>query len=196
LFLAIGGASAFAATQLAKNSVGSKQLKAGAVTAPKIKDGAVTQAKISKAAQAALKGATGPQGVQGVQGSPGADGPAGPSNAYFAHGTGTSLPAVSVPAGDYFVYGQLVAERAPDEFSASRSVSGFRVVAAGPGESDHTAVSSVTFPPNTTYASATTIPVQGIVHLPQGGQIGVVLEAATNVTDLDLTAARVGSATP
>jgi hypothetical protein len=47
LFIAIGGASAFAATELGKNSVGSKQLRKNAVTAAKIKKGAVTGAKIN-----------------------------------------------------------------------------------------------------------------------------------------------------
>jgi hypothetical protein len=46
LCIAVGGASAFAATQLPKNSVGTKQLKKGAVNTAKIKDGAVTEAKI------------------------------------------------------------------------------------------------------------------------------------------------------
>lgn len=46
LFLVVAGGSAFAATQLAKNSVGTKQLKKNAVTAAKIKNGAVTAAKI------------------------------------------------------------------------------------------------------------------------------------------------------
>jgi hypothetical protein len=46
LILAIGGGSAFAATQLAKNSVGPRQLKKNAVTTAKIKPGAVTSAKI------------------------------------------------------------------------------------------------------------------------------------------------------
>jgi len=45
LFVALGG-SAYAATQLPKNSVGSKQIKPNAVTAPKLKSGAVTGAKI------------------------------------------------------------------------------------------------------------------------------------------------------
>ena len=70
LFVAIGGASAFAASQLGKNTVGTKQLKNNAVSAAKIKNGAVTQAKISKAAQAALKGATGLQGPKGEAGAP------------------------------------------------------------------------------------------------------------------------------
>jgi len=45
LFVALGG-SAYAATQLPKNSVGTKQLKANAVTTAKIKNGAVNGAKI------------------------------------------------------------------------------------------------------------------------------------------------------
>lgn len=71
LFLALSGATAFAASQLGKNSVGSKQLKKNSVTAAKIKNGAVTQAKISSAAQTALKGATGPLGPQGPPGAAG-----------------------------------------------------------------------------------------------------------------------------
>jgi hypothetical protein len=47
VFFVIGGATAVAATQLAKNSVGSKQLKKNAVTGVKIKNGAVTSAKIA-----------------------------------------------------------------------------------------------------------------------------------------------------
>jgi hypothetical protein len=48
LFIAIGGASAFAASQLGKNTVGPKQLKKNAVTTAKIKKEAVTAAKIKK----------------------------------------------------------------------------------------------------------------------------------------------------
>jgi hypothetical protein len=46
VFLVLGGATAFAASQLGKNSVGKKQLKANAVTTAKIKKNAVTAAKI------------------------------------------------------------------------------------------------------------------------------------------------------
>lgn len=48
LTIAVGGASAFAATQLAKNSVGSKQLQKNAVTTAKIKKEAVTAGKVKK----------------------------------------------------------------------------------------------------------------------------------------------------
>jgi len=50
LFLLLGGASALAATQLAKNSVGSKQLKKNAVLTAKIKNAAVTTAKLANGA--------------------------------------------------------------------------------------------------------------------------------------------------
>jgi hypothetical protein len=46
LFLVIAGGSAFAAGKLAKNSVGTKQIKNAAITTAKIKDGAVTGSKI------------------------------------------------------------------------------------------------------------------------------------------------------
>jgi hypothetical protein len=63
LFLVLGGATAFAAHQLGKHSVGTKQLKANAVTTAKIKKGAVTAAKIGTGAvgtgQLAKAGVTG-----------------------------------------------------------------------------------------------------------------------------------------
>jgi hypothetical protein len=46
LFIALGG-GAYAASQLPKNSVGTKQLKKNSVTAAKIKQGAIEAAKIS-----------------------------------------------------------------------------------------------------------------------------------------------------
>lgn len=71
VFLVLGGATAFAATQiLPKNSVGPKQLKKGAVT----------PAKLSPAAKQTIKGSagpTGPQGPQGPQGPSGKEGSAG-----------------------------------------------------------------------------------------------------------------------
>jgi hypothetical protein len=49
-FVVLAGGSAYAASQLAKNSVGTKQLKKNSVTAKKIRKNAVTAAKIKKAA--------------------------------------------------------------------------------------------------------------------------------------------------
>jgi len=71
LFLVVAGGSAFAATQLAKNSVGSKQLKKDAVTAVKIKRGAITPAKLSSSSRSELIGPRGAQGPKGEQGAPG-----------------------------------------------------------------------------------------------------------------------------
>lgn len=50
VFLVLGGATAFAASQLGKNSVGSKQLKKNSVTKVKIKKGAVSSAKLGDGA--------------------------------------------------------------------------------------------------------------------------------------------------
>ncbi|HTR74440.1 MAG TPA: hypothetical protein VMH33_04175 [Solirubrobacterales bacterium] len=67
LFVALGG-GAYAATQLPKNSVGSKQ----------IKKAAVTPAKLSTAAKATLTGSAGPQGKEGPKGDKGEKGEPGP----------------------------------------------------------------------------------------------------------------------
>jgi hypothetical protein len=55
VFLVLGGATAFAASHLGKNSVGSKQLKANSVTSSKIKKNAITTAKIKNGAVTGAK---------------------------------------------------------------------------------------------------------------------------------------------
>lgn len=88
LFLVLGGTGAYAATQLAKDSVGSAQLKKGAVTL----------VKINPAAQAALKGRAGAAGAKGADGSSGANGAAGANGtAGSAGGQGPTGP--TGPAG-------------------------------------------------------------------------------------------------
>jgi hypothetical protein len=57
VFIALGGAS-YAATQLPKNSVGTKQLRNNAVTGAKIKKGAVTGAKIKLSTLGTVPSAT------------------------------------------------------------------------------------------------------------------------------------------
>jgi hypothetical protein len=83
LFIALGG-GAYAAT-LAKNSVGSKQLKKNAVTSSKIRKNAVTSSKVKNgslkagdfAAGQLPAGARGPAGANGTNGATGAEGPQG-----------------------------------------------------------------------------------------------------------------------
>ena len=96
LFLALGGA-AYAATQLPKNSVGTKQLRNGAVTA----------GKIARQTRQQLQGARGPQGAQGPQGktgpkgatgAKGAAGAAGAKGAAGADGTGPVTEVTTNPS--------------------------------------------------------------------------------------------------
>jgi hypothetical protein len=100
LFVAIAGGTAFAATQLPKNSVGSKQ----------IKKAAVTPAKLSTAAKSTLKGPTGAAGPEGAigaagpQGAIGAEGPQGPKGDRGEPGPTTATDAASlggIPASGY-----------------------------------------------------------------------------------------------
>jgi hypothetical protein len=67
LFLLVGGGTAFAASQLGRESVGTNQLKKAAVT----------PAKLSAAAKAGMQGPQGPQGQQGPKGATGARGATG-----------------------------------------------------------------------------------------------------------------------
>jgi hypothetical protein len=73
LFLALGGATAYAASTLGRNSIGSKQLKRNAVTGAKVKDGSLSAGDF-KAGQlpAGERGPAGDRGLQGVAGAPGA----------------------------------------------------------------------------------------------------------------------------
>ncbi len=69
LFIALGGTSAWAATQLARNSVGSAQIRSKAVGNSELRSRAVSMSKLSRSARSALRGAQGPAGPQGPPGS-------------------------------------------------------------------------------------------------------------------------------
>ena len=86
IFLVLCGGAAFAASQLAKNSVGSKQLRKNAVTAAKIKKNAINSAKVKNGSLrvADFKAGQLPQGEQGPQGIPGATGIPGPTASSFS----------------------------------------------------------------------------------------------------------------
>jgi hypothetical protein len=68
LVLLLGGGSAYAASHLGKETVGTKALKKEAVTPAKLSQ----KAKATLTGPAGAKGATGPQGPQGVPGAAGA----------------------------------------------------------------------------------------------------------------------------
>jgi len=92
LFVVLGG-TAYAATTLPNNSVGSAQLKANAVTSEKVKDGALLR-KDFKAGQL-LAGPRGPIGAPGAQGPAGSQGPAGPQGPQGS----TGAPGAQGPSG-------------------------------------------------------------------------------------------------
>jgi len=79
LFVALGGAS-YAATQLPKNSVGSKQIQKNAVNSAKVKDHSLKAVDFQNGQlPSGPKGETGPRGEKGDTGATGPEGPAGPA---------------------------------------------------------------------------------------------------------------------
>jgi hypothetical protein len=81
VFLVVAGGTAFAASQLGKESVGTKQLKKEAVSL----------AKINKAAKNSLKGATGPAGAKGATGAQGPKGDKGEKGDTGAPGSNVNV---------------------------------------------------------------------------------------------------------
>jgi hypothetical protein len=98
LFIALGGSS-YAALQIPKASVGTKQLKRNAVTSPKVKPGSLLVSDFRASQRSQLRGpagpegprgATGPEGLHGPRGATGPEGPEGPRGA-----TGPAGPPAS-----------------------------------------------------------------------------------------------------
>jgi hypothetical protein len=75
LFVALGGSS-YAALQIPRGSVGTKQLKNGAVTSPKVKNNSLLVRDFKASQRSQLRGPQGAQGPQGPQGPQGQVGPA------------------------------------------------------------------------------------------------------------------------
>jgi hypothetical protein len=113
LFLLVGGGTAYAATQLPRNSVGSAQLRKGAVTPTKL-SGGTRAALTAPQGNEGPRGATGPPGPKGDagdRGEKGDQGPRGPSNAITKANPGfvpwsttyTTIESVTLDAGSWVV---------------------------------------------------------------------------------------------
>jgi hypothetical protein len=139
------------------------------------------------------RGFRGPRGMQGVQGAQGPKGDKGdrgdkgdigPSNAYYSHG-----PILDgLPAGDYVVYGQLFDNNNTATSGTVFAIPGYRLDPEG----------SASSAAGSSYVAAgtqVTVPFEGIVHLPNGGGIGVTT-GTFGLFQVDFIAVRVGSATP
>ena len=120
VFLVLGGATAFAASTLGKNTVGSKQLKKEAVTLAKIN----TSAKNALKGQAGQTGAQGLQGLQGLAGKPGDRGPQGERGLQGLQGT----PGLS---GLQVVTGNVAASTATPKSVTVSCPAGKKVISSG-----------------------------------------------------------------
>ena len=136
LLVALSGTGIAAATQVARNSVGTPQLKDSAVTNAKIRNNAVNSSKV--AARSLLRsdfapgqlpaGPIGPQGPAGPQGAAGPAGPAGVIGAVTVRQASVNVPGSASDAG---IGG-------PNGFWVTRTVnvncnSGERAMSAGTG---------------------------------------------------------------
>ena len=134
LLVALSGTGMAAATQLARNSVGTPQLKDGAVSNPKLKNNAVNSAKVAPRSLLRSDFApgqlpAGPVGPQGPAGPQGAAGPAGPAGV---------IGTVTVRQASVNVPGSASDKPTPNTFWASRTVnvscnSNERAMSAGTG---------------------------------------------------------------
>jgi hypothetical protein len=129
LFLLLGGV-AYAASQLAPNSVGTKQLKNGAVTLKKINKKAQKEL-MGFSGGPAVPGAPGPAGAKGDPGAPGQPGATGPAGATVdalfgsgADGDETVGGHVSLDRDTYF-------DDLALEPGAELNTNGFRLFVAG-----------------------------------------------------------------
>jgi len=136
LLVALSGTGIAAATQVARNSIGTPQLKDSAVTNAKIRNNAVNSSKV--AARSLLRsdfapgqlpaGPIGPQGPAGPQGATGPAGPAGVIGAVTVRQASINVPGSASDAG---IGG-------PNGFWVTRTVnvncnSGERAMSAGTG---------------------------------------------------------------
>lgn len=119
LLVALGGTSVAAVNQIARNSVGTVQLRNNAVTTPKVRNNTITTTKVRNNAITSAKvrnrsllrvdfapgqlpaGPTGPQGPAGPAGPAGAAGPAGTIGAITVRSQTLSIPGGTAENGAY-----------------------------------------------------------------------------------------------
>ena len=167
--LVLGSGAAYAGVQLAKDSVGTRQLKKGAVTGVKVKDGTLRRSDFAAGLVPATgpAGPPGPQGPQGPQGPRGFEGPPGASHVFQASGEvnfdkfssspfGSTVVTLAVPPGSYFA----TATATVDNVNATASVVSCRLI-NGNGGSGSQAVTreggAATAPANMTLAAGFTV---------------------------------------
>jgi hypothetical protein len=115
-FVVLCGGAAYAATQLGKESVGTRQLKKNAVTGAKVKDGSLKRSDFAPGQIPGLGAPTGigSPGPQGREGPRGPQGPPGTSRVFQASGSvnfesfssslfGSTVVTLELPPGEYFV---------------------------------------------------------------------------------------------
>jgi hypothetical protein len=85
LFVALGG-TGYAATQLAKNSVGAKQLRKGAVSSAKVKNSSLLLNDFRTSERSKLRGSPGARGISGARGATGVRGLQGPQGVQGTQG--------------------------------------------------------------------------------------------------------------
>jgi hypothetical protein len=138
LLVSLGGTSFAAATQLARNSVGTAQLRNGAVTNPKLRNNAVNSAKVANRSLLRVDFVPGqiPAGPVGPQGPPGPPGPKGDTGAQGAAGVigPITVRTASVPVdGGVAENGAYVSRRVTANCQANE-----RAISAGTSWSDDT----------------------------------------------------------
>lgn len=97
VFIALGGTS----YAVARNSIGTPQLKSNAVTSAKVKDGALRRSDLAPSARTGQRGPRGPQGPAGSNGVSASDIAPEAWKALEYAGTWGNYPSVGIETGAY-----------------------------------------------------------------------------------------------
>jgi hypothetical protein len=136
LLVSLGGTGFAAVTQVARDSVGTPQLKDSAVTNAKLRNNAVNTSKVANRSLLRVDFAPGqlPAGPTGPQGPAGAAGPAGPTGSAGAAGV---IGAVTVRSSSVAIAGGIAENGAYNTGEVTASCnSGERAISGGTGWSD------------------------------------------------------------